>query len=184
MKKLKLYDSQSGWDRAVVLFNRIGKLNLKEESVKSLEGLDRIAVGNGMEYAFDGDQLLLIENGKFNEERIDPFRYFRFVALVGVMGTIGAAIAKIANIIQYYQYGLVDYTVVVFFLLLSLLPLKFVRKTKPTTFKKSDVKEFKVTNKEFVIKIKGWKGFTLVIKHNLKYFTQEGIQRLKQYLSA
>ena len=31
IRKLKLYDSQSGWDRAVVLFTRIGKLNLKEK---------------------------------------------------------------------------------------------------------------------------------------------------------
>lgn len=184
LKKLKLYDSQSGWDRAVVLFNRIGKLNLAEKPVRSLEGLERITVGNGVEYAIDGDQLLLVENGKFNEERIDPFKYFRFVALVGVIGTIGAAIAKIVNIVQNYQYGVVDYMVVVFFLLFSLVPLKFVRKTKPTILKKSDVKEFKVTNKEFVIKVKGWNGFTLVIKHNLKFFTPEGIERLKQYLSA
>ncbi len=184
LKKLKLYDSQSGWDRAVVLFNRIGKLNLKEKAAKSLEGLERITVGNGVEYAIDGDQLLLIENGKFNEERIDPFKYFRFVALVGVIGTIGATIAKIVNIVQNYQYGVVDYMVVVFFLLFSLVPLKFVRKTKPTILKKSDVKEFKVTNKEFIIKVEGWKGFTLVIKHNLKFFTPEGKERLKQYLSA
>lgn len=184
LKKLKLYDSQSGWDRAVVLFNRIGKLNLAEKPAKSIEGLERITVGNGVEYAVDGDQLLLIENGKFNEERIDPFKYFRFVALVGVIGTIGAAIAKIVNIIQNYQYGVVDYMVVVFFLLFSLVPLKFVRKTKPTILKKSDVNEFKATNKEFIIKVKGWKGFTLVIKHNLKFFTPEGIERLKQYLSA
>ena len=34
MKKLKLYDSKSGWDRAVVLFSRIGKLNLEENLIR------------------------------------------------------------------------------------------------------------------------------------------------------
>lgn len=184
LKKLKLYDSQSGWDRAVVLFNRIGKLNLQEKPAKSVAGLERVTVGNGVEYAIDEDRLLLIENGKFKEDRIDPFKYFRFVAIVAVLGTLGAALVKVVSIVQNYQYNFVDYLVVVFFIVFALVPLGFVRKTRPTVLAKKDIKGFKVTKKEFVIKVKGWKGFTLVIKHNLKYFSPEGIERLKQYLES
>ncbi len=184
LKKLKLYDSQSGWDRAVVLFNRIGKLNLKSKEVKDLSGLKRITVGNGVEYAVDGDQLLLLENGKYNDERVDPFLYFRFVALVGVIGTFGAAVAKTVSIIQNYQYEVIDYLVVIFFLLITYVPLQFVRKTNPTVLKKSAIKSYQVTKKDFVIKVAGWKGFTLVIKHNLKFFSKEGIEDLKQFIES
>ena len=62
LKKLKLYDSQSGWNRAVFLFTRIGKLNLIEKPTRSIEGLERITVGNGVDYAIEGDQLLILEN--------------------------------------------------------------------------------------------------------------------------
>ena len=80
LKKLKLYDSKSGWDRAVRLFDKLGKLNLKEEPINDISHLKRIAIGNGLEYAIDGDTLLLLENGNYNKEREDPFKYFRFVA--------------------------------------------------------------------------------------------------------
>ena len=184
LKKLKLYDSKSGWDRAVVLFNRIGKLNLKQEPVKDISNLKRITVGNGIEYAIDNDTLLLIENGKYNKQREDPFKYFRFVALTGVLVTLGAAFTKIKKIIEDYEYEMVHYIVVVVFLLLTLIPLKFVRKTKPTHLKRSDVKSFKITEKHFIIFIKGWKGFSLKVKHDLKYFNKEGIKELKTYLSV
>lgn len=184
IKKLKLYDSQSGWDRAVVLFNRIGKLNLVEKPAKSIEGLERITVGNGIEYAIEGDKLLLVENGKHVEDRVDPFKYFRFVAAIGVMGTLGAITAKVYSIIHYYEYEIVDYLVVVFFILMTLIPLKFIRKSKPTVIKKSDVVSVDVSKKTFVIKVKGWKGFTLIVKHSLKFFTEEGKEALKKYLEA
>lgn len=184
LKKLKLYDSQSAWDRAVILFTRIGKLHLVEKPNKSIEGLKRITVGNGIEYAIEGDQLLILENGKFNEDRIDPFKYFRFVALVGVFGTVGASVAKVVIIIKNYQYSFIDYFVVVFFLFLTLIPLSYVRKTKPTIIRKIDVKGFLIKQKHFIIKVKGWNGFTLKVKHNLKYFSEDGINKLKQFLKS
>lgn len=183
LKKLKLYDSQSGWNRAVVLFTRIGKLNLTEKPVRDLSHLKRIVVGNGVEYAVDGDELLLIENGKFIEERVDPFKYFRFIAIIGVIGTIGAAAAKVTAILRYYEYEIIDYLVVVFFLLLTLIPVRFVRKTRPTILRKSDVRGLKITKKEFAIKVKGWGGFNFLIKHNLKFFSPEGVEELKKHLS-
>ena len=183
LKKLKLYDSQSGWDRAVVLFDRIGKLNLKQEAVKDISNLNKITVGNGIEYAVDGDTLLLVENGKYNKNREDPFKYFRFVALIGVFATIGAALTKIKKIIEEHEYELVHYVVVLLFLFITLIPLKFVRKTKPTQLKRSDVKRYKITDKHFVIIVRGWKGFSLKVKHDLKYFDKEGINELKTFLS-
>lgn len=184
LKKLKLYDSQSGWDRAVFLFTRIGKLNLIEKPIKSIEGLVRVTVGNGVEYAIEGDQLLIVENGKFNEDRIDPFKYFRFVALVGVLGTAGAAAAKVASIVKNYQYYFIDYLVVVFFLFLILIPLSYVRKTKPTIFNKTDVKGYLITKRHLIIKVKGWKGFTLIVKHNLKYFSEDGVDKIKKFFEG
>jgi hypothetical protein len=184
LKKLKLYDSQSGWNRAVFLFTRIGKLNLIEKPTRSIEGLERITVGNGVEYAIEGDQLLILENGKFNEERVDPFKYFRFVALVGVLGTVSAAAAKVTSIIENYQYYFIDYLVVVFFLFLILIPLRFVRKTKPTILNKSDIKGYLITKRHLIIKLKGWKGFTLIVKHNLKYFSEDGVKTIKQFLEV
>lgn len=184
LKKLKLYDSQSGWDRAILLFNRIGKLNMPKEAVKYLSGLKRIVVGNGIEYAVDGDQLLLIENGKYKEDREDPFKYFRFIAIIGVVGTLGAAAAKITAIIRYYEYEVIDYSVVVFFLLITLIPIGYIRKTRPTKLKKSDVRGVQITKKKFIIKVKGWGSFNFLIKHNLKFFTPEGIEELKKHLST
>tara|TARA_B100000676_G_C18032839_1_gene819863 strand:+ start:476 stop:1441 length:966 start_codon:yes stop_codon:yes gene_type:complete len=184
LKKLKLYDSQSGWNRAVLLFERIGKLNLKREPIKDISDLKKITIGNGIEYAIEKDKLLLIENNKFNKDREDPFKYFRFVALIGLSGTLGAAAVKIRKIIEDHEYEVVHFTVVALFLALTLIPLKYLRKTKPTEVKKSDVKDFRITKKHFVIIMKGWKGFSLVIKHDLKYFTEEGIDELKAYLSS
>ena len=184
LKKIKLYDSKSGWDRAVFLFRRIGKLNYNEKQLKPINDLQRITVGNGIEYAVDGDQLLIVENNRFNEERIDPFKYFRFVALVGFIGVFGASLIKIYNIVVNHQYYIIDFMVVLFFILLALIPLRFVRKTKPTVLKKSDVKGFQITKKRFIIRIRGWKGFTLHVEHHLKFFTQEGIKKLKQFLES
>ena len=191
LKKLKLYDSQSGWNRAVVLFNRIGKLNLTEKPVRDLSDLKRIVVGNRIEYAVDGDELLLIENGKFIEERVDPFKYFRFIAIIGVIGTMGAAAAKVTAILRRYQspfdsankHEIINYLVVVFFLLLTLIPVRYVRKTRPTILRKSDVRGLEITKKEFAIKVKGWGGFNFLIKHNLKFFSPEGVEELKKHLS-
>ena len=184
LKKLRLYDSQSSWDRAVILFTRIGKLNLVEKPHRSIEGLTRITVGNGVEYAIEGDRLLTLENGKFNEDRIDPFKYFRFVALIGIAGTVGASFAKVLIILENYQYSFIDYFVVVFFLFLTLIPLRYVRKTRPTTINKIDVKGFLIQKKHFIIKVKGWNGFTLKVKHHLKYFSKDGISKLKQFLES
>ncbi len=183
LKKLRLYDSKSGWDRAVIMFDKLGKLNLQIDPVLDISHLKRISVGNGSEYAIDGNTLLLLENGKYNKEREDPFKYFRFIALTGVLIPLGAAITKVKKIIEYHEYDPVHYTVVFIFLLLTLIPFSFVQKTKPTVLKKSNVKGFKITKKHFVIKVRGWKGFTLIIKHDLKYFTKEGIEELKTYFS-
>ena len=181
LKKLKLYDSQSGWDRAVFLFGKLGKLDLQEEPLKETSHLKKISVGNSMEYAIEEDTLFLLENGKYSKEREDPFKYFRFVALTGVFGTLGAALTKVKKIVEFHEYEVIHFSVVMFFLLLTLIPLGFVRKTKPTQLKKSDVKDFRVTKKHFIIRVRGWKGFTLLIKHDLKYFTKEGIEELKTY---
>ncbi|MBO72722.1 MAG: hypothetical protein CMD35_03805, partial [Flavobacteriales bacterium] len=105
-------------------------------------------------------------------------------ALIGLSGTLGAAAVKIRKIIEDHEYEVVHFTVVALFLALTLIPLKYLRKTKPTEVKKSDVKDFRITKKHFVIIMKGWKGFSLVIKHDLKYFTEEGIDELKAYLSS
>ena len=183
LKKLKLYDSKSGWNRAVILFDKLGKLNLQKESKRDISHLKRITVGNSLEYAFDGDTLLLLENGKYNKEREDPFKYFKFVALTGVLATLGAAITKLKKIIEHHDYNVVSYTVVLIFLLLTLIPFSFIRKTKPTQLKKSKVRGFKITKKKFIIMVKGWDGFILIIKHDLKYFSKEGIEDLKSYLS-
>ena len=104
--------------------------------MKPINDLQRITVGNGIEYAVDGDQLLIVENNRFNEERIDPFKYFRFVALVGFIGVFGASLIKIYNIVVNHQYYIIDFMVVLFFIFLALIPLRFVRKTKPTVLKK------------------------------------------------
>jgi len=165
------------------MFDKLGKLNLQIDPVLDISHLKRISVGNGSEYAIDGNTLLLLENGKYNKEREDPFKYFRFIALTGVLITLGAAITKVKKIIEYHEYNPVHYTVVFIFLLLTLIPFSFVQKTKPTVLKKSNVKGFKITKKYFVIKVRGWKGFTLIIKHDLKYFTKEGIEELKTYFS-
>lgn len=199
LKKLKLYDSQSGWDRAIVLFTRIGKLSIEDVPQKDLSKLQKVTVGNGVEYAIEDDCLNLIENNKYKEEREDPYKYFRFVALTGFIGTLGAVVAKFDEMMSVYksssffkafkhvfvnyQYHLVDYFVVVFFILVSLIPLRYVRKARPTIINKSEVKEFEVTKKNFIIKLNGWKGFTLIVKHDLKYFTPEGIDNLKKFLS-
>lgn len=183
LKKLKLYDSQSGWERAVVLFSKIGKLNLQKDSEKDISSLKRISVGYGVEYALENDALLLIENGKYNKQREDPFKYFRFIAITGVFITLGSAVTKIKKIVEDHEYEIVHYIVVLLFLLVTLIPLKFVTKTKPTEFKKSAVKSFKITSKHFIIVIKGWKGFPLTIKHDLKYFDKGGVEELKTYLS-
>jgi hypothetical protein len=41
----------------------------------------------------------------------------------------------------------------------------------------------KSQKKRFVIRVRGWSGFTLIIKHDLKYFSKEGIRELKSYFS-
>ena len=84
---------------------------------------------------------------------------------------------------QHHDYNAVSYTVVLIFLLLTLIPFSFIRKTKPTQLKKSKVRGFKITKKKFIIMVKGWDGFILIIKHDLKYFSKEGIEDLKSYLS-
>ena len=181
IRKLKLYDSQSGWDRAVVLFRRIGKLNLIEEVAKDFSGLKKITVGKGIEYAVEGDELFLIENGKYKEEREDPYKYFRFVAIIGVLASLGAAGSKVRMIIENHEYQFVDYLVVVFFIFLANIPFQFVRKTRPTVIHKSDVIGFKIKRKKFKITLKGWKVFSLVVKHDLKFFTPEDIKLLKEF---
>lgn len=183
LKKLKLYDSKSGWDRAANLFGRLGKLSIKQEVIKDVSHLKRISLGNSFEYAIEADRLLLIDNGKFNKEREDPFKYFRFVAITGVCITLGAAITKVKKIIEYHEYDLVSFCVVIFFLLITLVPLSFVRKTKPTQIKKANVKGFKITKKNFVITLRGWSGFPLIVKHDLKSFSKDGVNELKTYLS-
>jgi hypothetical protein len=103
---------------------------------------------------------------------------------VGVLGTVSAAAAKVISIIENYQYYFIDYLVVVFFLFLILIPLRFVRKTKPTVLNKSDIKGYLITKRHLIIKLKGWKGFTLIVKHNLKYFSEDGVKTIKQFLEV
>lgn len=182
MKKLKLYDSQSSWERSKVLFNYIGKLTDEEEVVRKTDHLEKITVGNGVEYAIDGDQLITIENGKFKPEREDPFKYFRFIAVVGLIGVLGAIIAKIQIMVQQHHYDVIDFCVLLLFALLSVIPYRFIQKSRPTILEKSKIIDFKITGSKFIIRYAGWKNFPLVVKHNLKYMTTENQERLKNYL--
>lgn len=184
VKKLKLYDSQSGWDRAVVLFKKIGKLNDREIPAKDLSNLPRIQVGNGIEYVVEGDQLLLLENGKFKPEREDQFKYFRFVAIIGFIAVLSAAAAKVYMIVTEYQYEIVDYVVVAFFLVMSLVPLSFTRKTRPTYIQKGDILGYKESSGKFLLNIKGWQGFVLKAQFSKKYCLPEEVKKLKTFIEG
>ena len=154
---------------------------MKEEVAKDFSGLKKITVGNGIEYAVEGDKLFLIENGRYKKEREDPYKYFRFVAIIGVLASLGAAGSKVRMIIENHEYQYVDYLVVVFFIFLANIPFQFVRKTRPTVIHKSEVIGFKIKRKKFKITLKGWKVFSLVVKHDLKFFTPEDIKLLKEF---
>lgn len=183
VKKLKLYDSKSGWERAVTLFKRIGKLSFSEHPVKDISSLEKITVGNGVEYAIDGDQLLVVENGKFNPEREDPFKYFRFVALIAFAGGITAIIAKVIMMMNEHHYSVIDFCVILLFVGLSYIPFTYLQKSRPTVLNKNKITSTQTKQNKFIIKYAGWNNFPLVIKHNLKYISEEDLIKLKNYIA-
>jgi hypothetical protein len=46
------------------------------------------------------------------------------------------------------------------------------------------VKGYLITKRHLIIKVKGWKGFTLIVKHNLKYFSEDGVDKIKKFFEG
>lgn len=181
LKKLNLYDSDSTWKRATDLFQATGKLQMEEDKAKDLSGLEKVTVGQGIEYGFEGNQLLLIENKKFKEDREDPYKYFRAIVIIGFVLCIGAAGSKLKNMITLHDYSVVDFMVVAFFLLISFVPLKLIGRTNPTRINKEDILEIKRKKKYMIIKLKGWKGFPFYARFYNKYVTDGDFQKLNTF---
>lgn len=181
LKKLNLYDSDSTWQRATDLFQSTGKLQLEKDTKKDISKLERITVGQGIEYGIEGDQLLLIENNKFNEEREDPYKYSRAVLVIGFAVAICAAGAKLKNMITLYDYAVVDYMVVAFFLLVSIVPLKLIGRTNPTRLDKSDIIGVERKKKYLIIKLKRRKGFPFYVRFYSKYVSDNDLNKLNTF---
>lgn len=183
-KKLKLYDSSSTWDRSKVLFERIGKLNFKEEEAKDITGIDRITIGNGIEYGIEDDSLLLIENGKFNSKREDPFKYFRFIAIIGFLFCVMAIVLKLIDMVSLHNYAIADFTVLIIFLLMSSVPFRLISRSHPTVIKKNEILHLKEKKKNYILTLKGWNVFSRYIKLSKKYFTPEELGAFNKFIKS
>lgn len=181
LKKLNLYDSDSTWKRATELFDATGKLELVEDKQKDISQLERITVGQGIDYGIEGDQLLLIENNKFKEDREDPYKYFRAVVIIGFVLAICAAGAKLKNMINLNDYAVIDFLVVAFFLAVSIVPLRLIGRTNPTKIDKSDIIGVERLKKHLIIKLKPKKGFPFYVRFYSKYVTDNDLEKLNTF---
>lgn len=181
LKTLKLYDSESTWERARELFSHLKVLKPLNEKTKNISGLEQIGIDEGISYAIEGDKLLYLENGNFDFEREDPYKYFRFITSLGMFVLIVTSIKKLIDMINLHQYSVVDFIVLIFFIWLASIPFRLSRRSNPNVINKSEIKSIEVEKKNVLIKIKGWFNIPFIIKLNKKYISEETIDQLNRF---
>lgn len=181
LKTLKLYDSESTWERAKSLFTHFKLLRPLICKIKDVSNLQQIKINEGVSYAIEADKLLYLENGKYDSERDDPYKYFRFLTSFGLFVLALTVCNKLFNMINLSQYTFIDLTVLLFFISLSIIPYKLTKKANPNIIEKRDIRSIEVSEKNVVIKIKGWGSFSFNIKLKKKYFSEDTIDQLNKF---
>ncbi len=180
-KKLPLYDSESTWERAKVLFTHLGILKPLKKKTKDISNLQQIVIGEGITYGIDGDNLLYIENGKHDLEREDPYKYFRFLTTIGLLFTIATIVAKVFKMIVHHNYEVVDFVVLLFFIWVASVPFKLGKRSNANVIEKEDIVEIEDRGKSVLIKTKGWFLYPFVITLNKKYIAENTIEQLNTF---
>jgi len=180
-KKLPLYDSESTWERAKVLFTHLGILKPLKKKTKDISSLQQIVIGEGITYGIEDDKLLYIENGKHDLEREDPYKYFRFLTTIGLLFTVATIVAKVSKMIAHNNYEFVDFIVLVFFIWVASIPLKLGKRSNANVIEKKDILEIKDGKKSVLIKTKGWFLYSFTIKLNKNYIAENTVEQLNTF---
>jgi hypothetical protein len=181
LKTLKLYDSDSTWERAKGLFTHLKVLKPLKKKTKDVSGLELIKIGEGISYGIEDDKLLYIENGKFEIEREDPYKYFRFLTSFGLFVLIVTISKKASDMVSLHQYEILDFTVLAFFIWMASIPYKLGKRSNANIVKRADIKSIEENKKNVLIKIKGWGSIPFIIKLNKKYISEETIDQLNTF---
>jgi hypothetical protein len=181
LKTLKLYDSDSTWERAKELFAHFKILKPLNKVSKDITGLELIKIDEGVSFAIEDDKLLYIENGKFDLEREDPYKYFRFLTSLGLFILVVTIVKKIVDMIDKHQYEILDFVVLAFFIWLASIPYKLGKRSRANVINRADIKSIEENKKNVLIKIKGWGSIPFIIKLNKKYISEKAIDQLNTF---
>lgn len=181
VKTLKLYDSDSTWERAKFLFTHLKLLRPLKNKNKDTSKLEKIKINEGVAYAIENDKLLYLENGKHDIEREDPYKYFRFLTSLGLFVLVVTISKKLLDMINLSQHTFTDFVVLLFFIWLASVPYKLSKRTNPNTINRGDIKSIESNKKHVLIKIKGWGSIPFTIKLNKKYISEETIDQLNTF---
>lgn len=181
VKKLPLYDSESTWERAKVLFNHLQVLKPIKKSTKDTSGLEQIVIGEGISYGIENNELLYIENGKHDLDREDPYKYYRFLTAIGFLFASSAVINQVYSMLTKHSYSLVDFVVLVFFVWITSIPFKLGKKSNANVIRRKDIIEIIDGKSAVLIKTKGWFMYPFIIKLNKKYITDNTVKQLNTF---
>tara|TARA_B110000211_G_scaffold234613_1_gene305111 strand:- start:1931 stop:2896 length:966 start_codon:yes stop_codon:yes gene_type:complete len=181
VKTLKLYDSDSTWERSKDIFTHLKYLRPLKKKSKDVSGLKQIKINEGISYAVEADKLLYLENGKFDLEREDPYKYFRFLTSLGLFVLVVTIGKKVVDMINLHQFTVIDFVVLAFFIWLASVPFRLGKRSNPNIVDRADIKSIEVKKKDVLIKIKGWGSMSFIIKLNKRYIAEETIDQLNTF---
>lgn len=153
LKTLRLYDSESTFIQSKKLFEPwIQSIKENKKPPTKLSGID-IPLSYNEQYVLEGDFMYYTLALQYDPNKEDRYKYIRWIALFIFSVFVLAIVIKIVNYSNY-----VDFTVMVFFALLALIPLKYMQKAIPNKFSLETVKFVKEDKKHLVfhIKTKSW----------------------------
>lgn len=175
---LQLYDSESTLEQAKRIAIKLGKLTDSPTATNSKISGQAIAVNEISQYILSDGKWYYIENGVFNNSRIDNYKYLRalsyfFIALGTFM--IGIKIYLMATNGSNY----IDFIVLILLLLLLLIPIKYSKKSLPNTFTNDEIVKVVKKKKKTMIELKEAFRFNRSIHIKNKFINSDFYDLLK-----